>query len=431
MKTLKPSDPGFAAEVSTFNTAVTHAPEWVVVASSANDVVEALNWARENGVKVAVQGGGHGAWKPVTGGLLITLHEMNGVVIDPRQRTATIAAGARWSSVVAAAAGHGLFPVVGSSPNVGVVGYLLGGGLGPLARSHGISSDYVTSFEAVTPKGEVIQANASTHDDLFWALRGGRSGGVVVTTVTVRLVELRSLYAGTLHFEDVDAAVHGWMKWTEGADPRVTTSAGLLRYPPFPRVPDVLRGKRLLSVHFAFPGSQEEGERLAAPLRALSKVLHHDLGEMSVTEVGRIHNDPVEPGPSAVRGMMLMNGGEALISALLANAGPQTPFVGVELRHLGEQTRRDASPSSAVSGRAADFALGWLSVDPEKFAVEEPAASNRLRDALAPWRCRETLANFIGKRETQHSVQSAWSEEAMVRLETVRLRYDPDQRLAG
>lgn len=106
--------------------------------------------------------------------------------------------------MIEAVAGHGLTPIAGASTDVGVVGYILGGGLGPLARSHGFSSDYLTGLTVVTGSGESLEASETENADLFWALRGGKVGFGIVTEVRMRLVKLPMLYAGSLFFEEKD-----------------------------------------------------------------------------------------------------------------------------------------------------------------------------------------------------------------------------------
>lgn len=132
---LTRGEDGFAEEVFAWNTAITHSPDVVVGAATAQDVVEAVRYALSGGVPIAVQATGHGASRPIEAGVLVSTRRLDTVRIDPQTRVATIGAGVTWGAVVAAAAGHGLAPITGSSAGVGVVGYLGGGGLGPLARS--------------------------------------------------------------------------------------------------------------------------------------------------------------------------------------------------------------------------------------------------------------------------------------------------------
>ena len=158
---MVPGDAGYDAEVAAANLAVRHTPDVVAGVTSAADAAAALRFAAEMGYRVTVQDTGHGAHAPIASGLLISPRRLNGVEIDAAAGTATVGGGATWAPVVAAAAAHGLCPVTGSSTAVGVAGYLLGGGLGPLARSHGFSSDYLLGATLVVTHGSAVAVQAS------------------------------------------------------------------------------------------------------------------------------------------------------------------------------------------------------------------------------------------------------------------------------
>ena len=131
---------------------------------------------------------------------------MNGLAVDPVTRTARVEAGVRWEQVIEAAVPHGLAPLNGSSVDVGVVGYILGGGTGPLARTYGAAADYVRSFEIVTADGKARRVDHVSDPDLFFALRGGKGNFGIVTAVTIELIELAEIYGGGLFFDAADAA---------------------------------------------------------------------------------------------------------------------------------------------------------------------------------------------------------------------------------
>ncbi|GIF46455.1 FAD/FMN-containing dehydrogenase [Asanoa ferruginea] len=432
----QPGDDGFAAAAAGFNLSFAPRPDLVVTATSVDDVVEAVRFARSAGMRVSVQGTGHGAEAPIESGLLIITSRLDHLTVDPAACVATIGAGVRWKAVVDAAAEHGLAPVTGSSPAVGAVGYLLGGGVGPLARSHGFSSDYATGFTVVTGEGDVVEADADTNPDLFWALRGGKFGLGVVTEMRVRLVELTSVYGGSFFVDtsDIERMLRAWIDWTDGADDRVTTSVQLVGFPPLPEVPEPMRGKLLLSVRFAFPGDPAEGQRLVAPLRAAAPVYLDMLGELPATELGRIHNDPADPIPAYVHGNMLDRIDQGLGTAFLDVIGPgapDSPFFAGELRHLGAATSRDVPGGSAVGGRGAGFACAFVAGQPELFATAAPAAAAHWDSTAAPWISDVNNANVVSQPITAERVAACWPDDIRERLGQVRRRYDPDQLTAG
>ena len=425
---LGPSDPGFPAEVAGANLAVVNEPDAAVGVASAADVAEAVRYAAANRLPVRVQATGHGAHAPITDGLLITTRRLDQLRIDQEARTATIGAGVSWGAVIDAAAEHGLAPVAGSSRQVGVVGYLLGGGLGPFARSHGFSSDYVLSFSVVTGLGEPVEASATQHAELFWALRGGKSGLGIVTGVTIRLVEVPSLYAGSLLFEGrhAEAVVRGWVDYTGHAPDAVTTSIAALRFPPVEAVPEQMRGRSFVALRFAFPGDLVEGEHLAAPLRALAPAVTDAIGPLPLAQVGTIHNDPEGAAPSWSNGTLLSAIDQDFATAFLHAVGPtaeRSPFIAAEVRHIGAATARDVPEGSAVGGRSGAYTLSLIGApDPSLFAAVLPGATARVYEVLRPWINPETTINFAA-----HSLAGtpAWSTEVASRLEAVRAQYDP------
>lgn len=427
---LRPDDADYATEIAPFNMAITHSPDLVVGAESDADVSEAVRFAREHGLGVTVQATGH-TESAITSGLLVSTRRLDRLEVDAGSGTATVGAGVRWESVVTAAAEHGLAAISGSSTGVGVVGYLLGGGIGPLTRSHGFSSDYLLEAEVVTGTGEIVRASAAENPDLLWALRGGKAGLGIATKVRIRLIELAALYAGSMMFaeEDIDVALRAWVDWTADADERVTTSVAIIRFPPLDLVPEPLRGRRLLSLRFAFAGSAAEGEQLAAPLRSAAPVYLDDLGEMPTTEVARIHNDPTDPAPGWVDGLLLDRIDQDLASAFLHRfgAGTDPPVVSAEIRHYGgPATRNDVEGGSAVGGRGADFTLGLVGVDPTLFESVIPAAFAELEEVLGPWKSTEMNVNFMGRPASAERYASAWPPAIRARLDEVRARYDPN-----
>lgn len=422
---------GLAAEVTGQNLLIVHHPDVAVGAASENDVVEAVRFAADHALTVNVQSTGHGTHAAYESGLIITTKRLDGVTIDADARTASIGGGARWAAVVAAAAPHGLAPVTGSSTGVGVVGFLLGGGLGPLARSHGFGSDWLREVRIVTADGEIRTASATDDPDLFWAIRGGKSGFGVITNVTVELAPIAELYAGALWFDapDIGTALRAWSAWAATAPDDVTTSAALMRMPPLEAVPEPLRGRKLLSIRFAYPGSQADGERLAAPLREAAPVYIDALGPMPLANVAQIHNDPDEPSPIQAwsQGYELGELDGAFIERTLESFGPdsESPFTIVEFRQLGGAAARDVVGGSAVGGRSGHFVFSLLGISPqpmaEVFANYAGAFTASVADSILP----ETTINFAGETDDAEVYARSWSPENVARLALVREQYNP------
>jgi FAD/FMN-containing dehydrogenase len=425
--------PAAIAASAGYNTAVRHAPVAVVRARNAQDVVTAVRFAKEHHLRVAVHATGHGTFAPVTDGLLITTALLDHLTIDPHTHIATIGAGVRWDAVIAAAAEHHLAPVAGSSGTVGVVGYLLGGGLGPLARSHGFSSDYLVGCTVVTGGGELLEVDAAHHAELFWALRGGKHGLGIVVAVRLRLIALRSLYAGSLWFTapHIASVLAQWIRWTHTAAAQVTTSVAIIRFPALDQLPEPLRGQQVLHLRFAYPGSTQDGQRLAAPLRAFAPVHLDDLGPMPAADITRIHQDPREPGPQWVRGQLLRPIDQAFADTVLAELlSERSAAFAMELRHLGAATHTEVAEGSAVGGRPAAYAVAFIATDGSGDAATLQPHSDRLLDVVAPWAAPETNINFTPVARSAAHLASAWSPAIRARLAVLRQQYDPQAMFA-
>ncbi|HEX6236389.1 MAG TPA: FAD-binding oxidoreductase [Acidimicrobiales bacterium] len=427
---LAGDDPRAADEITTFNLAVTHRPAVVVGATSADDVAAAVSWSVERRLPVAVQSTGHGPVRGADGAVLVTTSRMQSVTVDPVRRTATVAAGARWADVVAATAPHGLAPLSGSSSQVGVVGYTLGGGMGSLAREHGFAADHVHRVELVTADGRVRRVDEHSDPDLFWAVRGGKGNFGIVTSLEFGLVPVSEIYGGSVFFAggSASAVLHAFRTWAPTLPEQATTSVALMRMPPLEELPEMLRGQFVVALRFAFTGDPDEGQSLLAPMLAAGEVLIAGVGPMPYSQADMIHQDPTEPMPVWERGRLLRELPEEAVETLLAVAGPDVdiPLALVEMRLMGGAMARQPRVPNAVSGRDAAFTL--FMVGPLFPGLEEavPAVGSAVLDAMTPWLTGTGQLNFLGDALTPEAVAVAWAPEAHRRLLGVKARVDPD-----
>jgi FAD/FMN-containing dehydrogenase len=238
-------------------------------------------------------------------------------------------------------------PVTGSSSDVGVVGYLTGGGVGPMARTYGLSADRVRAFEVVTGDGTLRRATPTEHPELFWALRGGKGAVGIVTAVEVDLVRRTDFYGGALYFDGSDAPwlLKAWRRWTADLPEAGTTSVVLLQLPDMPMVPPPLAGRLTVAVRCAWTGEPAEGEAWLHAVREMAPLLLDDVGRRPVTALDSVHADPVDPMPVVERSFLLDDLTDDGLDALLAVAGPGagSPQVMVEVRQLGGRWAGTAS----------------------------------------------------------------------------------------
>ena len=434
-RALEPGDDGYAEAVSAFDTGQPNSPDTVVDAQTAADVASAVAVAADHTTKVSVLGSGHGLLQPVHDGLAITVRSLTGVDIDPAAQTATIGAGCTWDPVVAAAAQHGLAAPCGSAPSVGVTGYLLGGGCGPLISSIGFSSDYVLSFDVVTPADGPITVSADSHPELFRAMRGGKSGFGVVTSIVVRLLPFGQIVGGGLFFaaEDIPKVLAAYAEWAPDLPSTSTASVALLRLPALDALPAEIRGRHIAQVRFAsLDPIDSSGSQLAA-LTAAARPLLNTVGPLPYARIGTVHNDPTDPMPVANGTASLDQLTPATIDSLLTAAGPDSdlPLSSVEIRTLGHAAHQPTAGDDSVGGRSASHVLNVYAAQAADLADNARLAAVRTAlDSTTRWQASTTLINFVGRANTAATVVGSWSAEQRDQLLKVRKEHDPDELFA-
>jgi len=353
---------------------------------------------------------------------------MNRVDIDPLARTARVEAGTVWSDVVQAAAKHGLAPLPGSSGNVGVAGYTLGGGVSFLGRKYGLSASNVRAIELVTADGQLRRADREHEPDLFWALRGGGGSFGIVTALELRLFPVTQLYAGILWYpiERGPDVLHAWRDLTRAAVPdELTTLGRFLRLPPVPELPAEIRGKSFALIEAFHLGDQAQADELLAPLRALRPV-NDTIATITVPELLHVHMDPEQPAASLGDGLMLSRLPDQAIDALVntARTNATFPLASVEVRHLGGELGRDRRDNGALASLQAPYLLYAAGITPTP-NLEAPARAQigAVEDALAPWMAPHMYLNFS---ETSRPRATLWTEPAYHRLRQIKVRVDPD-----
>jgi FAD/FMN-containing dehydrogenase len=210
-----PGDGGYDEARAAWNLNAHQHPALVVVAEGAADVLAAVRLARDEGLGVGVMATGHGVAAPCDGGVLINTSRMRGVHVDPETRTARVEAGAKWADLVPEAAAHGLAGLQGSTSQVGVVGYTMGGGFGWLGRKYGFAADSVKEADVVTAEGELVKANAHENADLFWALKGGGGNFGIVTSLEFALYPVTHVFGGNLFYpvERAEEVLELYSRW--------------------------------------------------------------------------------------------------------------------------------------------------------------------------------------------------------------------------
>lgn len=435
-----PGDAGWDADRTAWNLAVDQRPAAVVVAGSAEDAVRTVRRAAALGLGVAAQSTGHNAGPLAAQAgfdrvVLLRMSELRGVEIDAEARVARIEPGAQWGDVVAAAAPHGLAALAGSSHDVGVVGYTLGGGVSWLARSHGLAANQVLAAEIVTADGRLRRIDAEHDADLFWAIRGGGGDFGVVTALEFRLFPVTEVVAGMMLWP-LDAAhevLHAWAEWTGGLPETVTSTARVLRLPEMPELPPFLSGRSLVLVEAVCQEGPERADELLAPMRALAPELD-TVHPQPAAELLQLHMDPPEPSPGFGDGMMLSELAPATVRAFLDAVGPgaETALVVAELRHLGGAldpdtalalaAERGVPAPGAIAGFDAQYLVFAGGVPVPELADALVVSLGRLFSRIEPWRAPVEYLNFA---EHARPAEQLFGERVH-RLRAVKADVDPE-----
>lgn len=431
-RVLLPTDADFALRATPWNVANASAPIAVVEVTGPDDVAAAIRFARARGVDVAVRATGHGALPFERPTLLVHTGLLDEVTIH-EDGSARVGAGVLWGTVLEGAP-LGLGGLAGSAPGIGVVGYVTGGGLGPVARTFGFASDHVTAFDVVTGDGAVRRATATKNADLFWALRGGKGALGVVTAVEMQLMPVASIYGGCSYYaaDDIARVAQAWRTWSEDLPEQATTSLAILRLPPMPQVPPPLAGQVTLAVRFAWVGDPEEGAAVLEPMLSVAPTVLGGVGVMPYAALGSIHADPVDPMPAHEGGTLLRELSVEALDAVLAHAGAgvTSPQIIVELRLMGGAICSPPEHPSAVCYRDAAYSLITIGIAAPPVIEATVQDSARLMGALSSWSTGGRLPNY-GASSDPRQVARAYTPETVDRLATLIGDYDPDSVLGA
>jgi FAD/FMN-containing dehydrogenase len=423
-----PGDPGWDEARQAWNLAIDQRPALVALPENVDDVVAIVDFARHHELRVAAQGTGHNAaaLPSLERTVLVKTSRMKGVAIDPAGRRARVAAGTLWAEVTGPASEHGLAPLAGSSPDVGVVGYTLGGGLSWLSRRHGLAANSVIAIEIVTADGRVVRCDRDHEPGLFWALRGGGGSFGVVTAIEFALYPAPQVYGGAMlwPWERATEVLNRYVEWSRTAPDAISTSIRLLQVPPLPDVPEALRGRSFVAIDGAYLGDEAAAAEVLAPLRALEPEIDM-FAPIPAAALSHIHMDPEHPVPARGDGMVLDRLTPAAIDALVEAVGPGSgsPLLMVELRQLGGAVGVPPAEHGALAKIGGEFALFAVGIPMDADAdAAIRAYLDGLTAALDPWDAGRRYLNFT---ERPADAREFFPEMTLARLQAVKIAYDP------
>ena len=420
-----PDDAGWDEARQAWNLAVDQRPVAVVLPESADDVVATVEFAVEHDLRIAFNAGGHNAgtidWS--RDALLLKTERMRGIEIDPVARRARAEAGVLGKPLSQAAGEHGLCYLSGTSPDVGVVGYTLGGGFSWMIRKYGLAANSVLAVELVTADGHLVRADAEHEPDLFWAVRGGGGNFGAVTAIELALYPIPAMYAGCLFWpiERATEILNAWREWIDTVPEECESIGRMLQLPDVPFLPEHVRGRSFVLVEPAFIGAEEDGAALVQPLRDLGPELD-TVAMMPTSDLSLVNMDPDFPLPYAGDGILLDDYTPETIDATVESF-VGSPLLHLEVRHLGGALRRGSPAHGCIDTIDQPFIMFTfgLAADAEMHAAVEHQAQHVI-EKLAPWDSGRRYLNFA---ETPVDPRRIFPEQSYDRLRALKARYDP------
>lgn len=420
---IRPSNSGYDAARTVWNGMVDRRPAAIARCRTVDDVQHAIRFARDNDISIAIRGGGHNAagLGVCDGGMVIDLRGMRDVVVDPVARTARAGGGATWADFDAATAAHGLGTTGGAVSTTGIAGLTLGGGLGWLMRSYGMTCDNLIGAEVVTADGQVLHASTSEHPDLFWALRGGGGNFGVVTTFEFQLHPVSNVLGGILFYPLARArdVLRFYRDFVRSAPDALTVFAAMLHTP---------EGQPVCGLAICYNGPVDEGERAIKALRDFEPTIAGDVGPMPYTALQTMLDAGFPPGLQVHwRSEFLASMPDTLIDALVsAYEHVPSPLSAILVEQFGGAVHRVRVESTAFDNRDADFNLVIVSRWSDPSAAERNVIWARATsDAAKPFTNGRVYVNYIGVGEAPDRVRAAFSPEKFTRLSQVKRQYDP------
>jgi FAD/FMN-containing dehydrogenase len=430
-RVVRPGDADWDSARGTFNLLDDQRPEAIAFPADEREVAAAIADASERGLRVTAQATGHNAGPlgSLEGTLIVNTSALTGVSIDAEARRVRVGAATKWEKVTPRLSELGLAGLHGSSPDVGIVGYSLGGGIGWLARKHGMQTNAVTAIELVTAEGHLVRTDPVHEPDLFWALRGGGGSFGVVTAIEFEVLPVRELYAGALFFpvERTADVLHEWTALLPSLPEEITSWACVLHFPPLPELPDEVRGRSFMVVMAAFLGSEADGRDLLRPLRELGPGMDTFAVQPPVG-LSELAMDPPDPLPYASTHDLVDELPATAIEDVAQVAGPGSSLTLVQFRHMGGALARreaDAGARATLPGEIAMFGLGVVPGEAAEPTVR--AELETLSAAMAPHRGGH-YPNFV---EEPADPSTFFDAETWERLRQVKALYDPSDLFKG
>ncbi|MGH2374016.1 MAG: FAD-binding oxidoreductase [Actinomycetota bacterium] len=429
---VSPGDGSYNEVRKIWNGAIDKRPSLIARCAGAADVVEAVRWAREGELEIAVRGGGHGvSGNALTdGGVVIDCSQMTAIDVDPHRRGARVDPGVLLGDLCRATQRYGLAVPSGIISRTGVAGLTLGGGIGWLMRKHGLSCDNLLAADLVTAEGETLRVSADEHPELLWGLRGGGGNFGIVTSFEFACHPVGpTVLAGPVLWAAEDSAdlLPVYREFAHDEPDELTTISMLRNAPPAPWVPEELRGRPVVMVGFCYAGAVEAGAGAIEPLRRWGRPLLDAVAPRDLTEYHHMFDGSVPHGLGYYWKSHYLHDltGQAIGAFVDRAWAMQSKKSYTIMFHMGGAVRSIPAEHSAFEDRRAEFSPNINAVWEDLSAPLDIDWTRGLFNALAPASTGKAYVNFMSHDE-QGRVADAYGEEKLERLVSLKNRFDPD-----
>ncbi len=427
---IQPGDAEYDAARRVYNAMIDRSPALILRAASPEDVVLGVHAAREQGLALSIRSGSHNVagFGTNDGGIVLDLSGMNGVLIDPARKVATVDGGATWAVLDAAAWEHGLATPGGVISTTGVAGLGLGGGFGHLTRRFGLVIDNLLSADLVTADGRQVRASADENADLFWAIRGGGGNFGVVTRMQLRLHELPNLYGGPLFYpaSQSEQVLRFYRDFIADAPREMSAFFGYHVAPPAPFVPEPLQGHKACAIVVAYTGPAEQAEEAVRPLREAGTVALDLAGPIPYPALNSLFDDLLPHGLHHYWKADFVKELTDDAIEIHAECGPEVPNFHslMHLYPLDGAVQDIASDATAFAHRDVKFThiIAGIDSDGERMP-EHRDWVRRYWSALHPHSDGGAYVNFL-MNEGQDRIRATYRDN-YPRLARVKAAWDP------
>jgi FAD binding domain/Berberine and berberine like len=429
---IGPDDADYEQARAVFNAMIDKRPALIARCANPDDVADAVGFAREHGLALAIRGGGHngGGLGTCDGGVVIDLSLLNTVDVDPRARTVRVGGGCTWGEVDRATGEYGLATPSGIISTTGVGGLTLGGGLGHLTRKCGLSIDNLIEAEMVLASGEAVRVNASEHPDLYWAIRGGGGNFGVVISFLFRLHDVGTIFGGPTFWpvEQGAEVLSAYREFLPDAPRELNGFFAFHTVPPAPPFPEEIHLREVCGIVWCYVGAEEDGARAMSPLLdSVPEPLMHGVQTMPHAMLQGAFDGLYPPGDQWYwRADFVREIPDEAVN-LHAEWGAKMPTMKstMHMYPIDGAAHDVASSDTAWAYRDARWGSVFAGVDPDPGNVEPIRRwSIGYQEALHPYSAGGAYLNMI-MDEGEDRVRAAYRGN-YGRLAQIKRAYDPE-----